>query len=78
MDRFLRLKEVADVTGLSRSQIYALVARGEFPRQRKLGKRSSGWRESEVTVWIEGCPPATAQRMCNRRGSAKPSTGPEA
>ena len=50
--RFMRLPEVRSVTGLSRSHIYQLISRGEFPRQYKLGGRASGWLESEVNCWI--------------------------
>jgi len=50
--RFMRLPEVKSVTGLSRSHIYDLISRGEFPRQYKLGGRASGWLESEVSDWV--------------------------
>jgi prophage regulatory protein len=51
--RFMRLPEVQSKTGLSRSHIYDLITRGEFPRQYKLGGRVSGWLESEVSAWIK-------------------------
>ena len=52
--RILRLKEVQRMTGLSRSTIYAEIAKGKFPKQVKLtGARSVGWHESAVTQWIE-------------------------
>lgn len=50
--RFMRLPEVKSVTGLSRSHIYDLISRGEFPSQYKLGGRASGWLESEVSDWV--------------------------
>lgn len=50
---FLRLPEVQRRTGLSRSSIYAAMARG-FPRPVKLSERSSAWIESEIDVWIQG------------------------
>lgn len=49
----LRSKQVIAKTSLSRSSLYALVGRGEFPKQIKLSARSSGWLESEVDQWIE-------------------------
>ena len=49
----LRLPEVKKTTGLSRSGIYQLIALGAFPKQIKLGVRSSGWIESEVLEWID-------------------------
>ncbi|PLW83917.1 AlpA family transcriptional regulator [Kineobactrum sediminis] len=52
--RILRLKDVKAMTRLSRSTIYAEIARGHFPRQIKLtGARSFGWHESAVIHWIE-------------------------
>ncbi len=53
-NRILRLKEVQRMTGLSRSTIYAEIAKGNFPKQVKLtGARSAGWQESAITRWIE-------------------------
>ncbi len=49
----LRLPEVRDATGLSRSTIYAAVRNKRFPRPVKLGVRAVGWRASEISDWIE-------------------------
>ena len=35
-------------TGLSKSTIYALIKKGEFPEPIQLGQRASGWLSSEV------------------------------
>jgi len=52
--KILRLKEVKAMTGLSRSTIYAEIAKGEFPKQVQLtGNRSVGWHESVIIQWIE-------------------------
>ena len=52
--KILRLKEVIQITGLSRSTIYAEIAKGNFPRQIKLtGARSVGWHESSIAQWVE-------------------------
>lgn len=51
--RLMRLPEVERATGYKRSSIYALAARGEFPRPVKLGRRASAWVEDEVQAWIE-------------------------
>jgi prophage regulatory protein len=55
-ERVLRLKSVLAVTGLSRSSVYRLVQRGEFPRPVALTPRASGWRASEVYQWLEERP----------------------
>ena len=50
--RVLRRKEVELRTGLSRSTIYSMMARGSFPRPRRIGTRSVAWREDEVETWL--------------------------
>ena len=62
VDRILRLPEVVEVTGLSRSSIYRLIGIDAFPRQRRLGPRSSGWRLSDVEGWLESRQPADDDR----------------
>ncbi|MBV1870410.1 MAG: AlpA family transcriptional regulator, partial [Gammaproteobacteria bacterium] len=50
----LRLREVKEITGLSRSTIYLEIAKGKFPKQIKLtGARSVGWHESAIIQWVE-------------------------
>jgi prophage regulatory protein len=55
-DEFWSFKAVVAKTGLSRSSIYAYVARGIFPRQRRLGPRRVGWLASEVRAWMASRP----------------------
>ena len=50
--RFLRLPEVMERTGLSRSTIYVRLAAGCFPRPVALGSRAVGWIEVEVEEWV--------------------------
>lgn len=50
--RIMKRSEVEYKTGLSRSSIYAKMADGTFPRAIKLGARSVGWLESEITDWL--------------------------
>ena len=51
--RLIRLREVMTKTGLSRSYVYALAQKGQFPKPVKLSERSSAWIESEVQSWID-------------------------
>lgn len=48
---FLRLPQVKQRTGLSRSGVYAKVALGEFPAPVSLGARAVAWIEAEVEEW---------------------------
>lgn len=50
--RVIRLKEVLDTTGLSRSTVYKYIAEGGFPKPVTLGERCVGWVESEVFDWL--------------------------
>jgi prophage regulatory protein len=49
----LRLVDVKQCVRLSKSQIYALVQRGDFPKPFKLLARASGWDAASVWAWIE-------------------------
>ena len=51
-ERFLRLPEVQERTGFSRSFIYKSVKDETFPPPRKVGGRASVWLESEVNTWM--------------------------
>ncbi|MBW4709556.1 AlpA family phage regulatory protein [Roseobacter sp. YSTF-M11] len=52
-DRIIRLTTVLDRTGLSRSTIYRKIAEGTFPAQLKISVHGAGWRESEISRWVE-------------------------
>lgn len=49
MAKLLRLEAVREITGLSRSAIYADHT---FPQQVKIGERAVAWVESEVIEWV--------------------------
>jgi len=51
-DRILKLAEVKDITGLSKSSIYKFEAIGQFPSKYQLSPKSVGWKYSEVLAWI--------------------------
>jgi len=53
--QIIKLSKVLHRTTLSRSSIYRKSAEGSFPKQIKIGARSSGWIESEVDDWLEDC-----------------------
>jgi prophage regulatory protein len=53
--QILRRREVESVIGLSRSQLYAMIQRGEFPKPIKLGTGPTGavgWLQSEIDEWV--------------------------
>lgn len=48
---FLRLPGVKEVTGLSKSSLYALIQEKSFPAPVRLGARTVAWVRSEVRQW---------------------------
>jgi prophage regulatory protein len=52
MKKIGRLPGVKETCGLSRSEIYRRISRGDFPRQVRLGKRAVGWDMDEVDAWV--------------------------
>lgn len=48
---FLRLPEVKQITGLSKSSLYALIQEKSFPSPVRLGARTVAWVRSEVRQW---------------------------
>lgn len=61
--RFIRVREASKKTGLSKSSLYDLMARGEFPKVIRLGGRSVALIESEVDAWM-------AERIAARNAAA--------
>lgn len=51
--QILRRPKVEEITGLSRSSIYAKMAAGDFPQAVRLGPRCVGWFADEVNGWLE-------------------------
>ena len=52
--KFLRLHSVMEIKGLSRSSIYLMIQRGEFPKNVRLNNfRAVAWIQSEIQEWIE-------------------------
>ena len=58
-DRLLRLEEVLQIVGVSKSTLYDMIERLKFPRQVRICRRSSGWWESEVYAWLDSRPRGT-------------------
>jgi len=58
-ERLIRLEEVLEMCGISRSELYRQIADGRFPRQVRVGLRAVRWRLSEVEAWIAARPRTT-------------------
>jgi len=51
-DRIIRANEVQDMTGLSRTTLWRMENKNEFPRRVSLGGNTVGWKLREVQDWI--------------------------
>lgn len=51
-DKHLRRPAVEELTGLSRSTLYDMMDRNEFPRPVRIGRRAVAWPESKITEWL--------------------------
>lgn len=52
--KFLKLKEVCHITGLSRSTVYRMMTTNEFPQRIQISSKNTVWAKSEVDEWIAG------------------------
>jgi prophage regulatory protein len=50
--KILRLPKVMEMTGLSRSTIYAYMGKNLFPKAVQLGPRAVGWMLSDIEGWV--------------------------
>jgi len=65
---FLRLPQVIQRTGISRSAIYKMVTEGLFPKPIRIGTRAVAWVESDVESWSESRIVASQnERAANQR-----------
>lgn len=60
--QLLRLPEVKERTGLSRSVIYEYIAEGRFPKPVNITPRAVAWVDEEVDQWIRERVAARSER----------------
>jgi prophage regulatory protein len=49
----LRLPQVKETCGLSRSSIYNMMKDGTFPQSFRIGAKAIGWLDSDIQAWID-------------------------
>lgn len=57
-NHLIKLPKVIEITGHSRSSIYAGVKDGTFPSPLKIGKRSVAWKYSAIENWLASLQPS--------------------
>jgi len=60
-DKLLPIEAVMEAIGVKRTKLYAMVARGEFPRPIKIGALSR-WPHSDLVQYQEGQKAARARQ----------------
>lgn len=73
IDRYLRIKQVSEITGLSRATIYNMEKAGDFPQKTVLSTRAVAWRESAVVEWMDSRKNVTKSGREAAPGDAKKS-----
>ena len=69
--KFLRIRQVMQLTGLSRMTIYRLELAGDFPKRRQLSQNSVAWREEDIVHWVDTRPIAHLRATFGVAGQAR-------
>lgn len=51
-NRCVRIRQVCEMTAMSRASIYRKIVEGTFPQSFKIGERMSVWRIGTIEAWI--------------------------
>lgn len=52
-DKYLRQRKVSSITGLPKSTLYYYIKKGTFPKPKRIGARSVGWKEGDIAEWMD-------------------------
>ncbi|HSL82113.1 MAG TPA: AlpA family phage regulatory protein [Thermoanaerobaculia bacterium] len=81
LDRLIRLPELLEITGSSKSCIYRWIRDERFPPPVKSGPNSVRWRASLVQEWMDGLEqmgsPASPDERDPQEGESERDTSPE-
>lgn len=50
--KILRMRQLVEAVGLSRTSIHRLMSKGLFPKSIKIGINAVGWELSDVEFWL--------------------------
>jgi prophage regulatory protein len=51
-NRCVRMRQVCEMTGMSKASVYRKMADGTFPHSFKIGESMSAWRVATIEAWI--------------------------
>jgi prophage regulatory protein len=52
LSRLVRIKEVLQLIGLSKTTLYKMIQEGKFPKSVSIYGSAVGWKQDEVADWI--------------------------
>jgi prophage regulatory protein len=61
LKQLVRLPQVKQTVGYSRSEIYRLIALNRFPKPIRIGDRAVAWDSDEIQLWINDRIKASSQ-----------------
>ena len=64
MDALITEKQLLVHLSISRATLWRKVRRGEFPPPREISIGRKGWKESDVSDWIDSRPVAAPYTNC--------------
>ena len=51
-NRCVRIRQVCEMTGMSKASVYRKMTDGTFPKSFKIGESMSAWRVATIEQWI--------------------------
>jgi len=51
-NRCVRMRQVCEMTGMSKASVYRKMTDGTFPKSFKIGESMSAWRVATIEQWI--------------------------
>ena len=52
MSKFLRIKDVCEMTKIAKSTVWLWVKQDKFPHPKKISARVTVWNEDEIKKWM--------------------------
>ena len=50
--KYISRRDLEELLRLSRSTIYSMMAKGQFPKPTRLGAKAVRWSEAEIKDWL--------------------------
>ncbi|WAS04907.1 AlpA family phage regulatory protein [Gloeomargaritales cyanobacterium VI4D9] len=51
-EKLLKINELVEYVGLSRSSVYRLASLNRFPKPVRIGIRAVAWKSSDINAWL--------------------------